>query len=123
MSSLLKPVFFYAALLLLSACGIKSSGPEIKKPEPLLSKEQMVLILTDLHLLEASVNLRNAQNQATSKKDTLLYSDIFKKHATSYEVFQQNFRYYASQPVVLSQLYDEVIIDLTRKEAEEDRKK
>ncbi len=119
----LKSFFICLLFLLLTACGNKSGKPEFKKPDPLLSKEQMVKVLTELHLLEASVNLRNAQNTTTNKKDTLIYSDFFKKYGTTYAVFQENFKYYASQPVVLSQLYDQVIIDLTRKEAAEERNK
>jgi hypothetical protein len=123
MHILLKSVFFCFLILSLTACGNKSGNPEMKIPTTLLSKEQMTLILCDMHLLEAAVNLRTAQNQTASKKDTLIYSDIFKKQGTTYEIFQENFKYYASQPVLLSKIYDEVIIDLTRKEAEEEKKK
>jgi hypothetical protein len=123
MNFYLKSIFFSLTLLLFSACGTKGSHTEIKAPANLLSKEQMVKILADLHLLEAAVNLRTAQNQTTSTKDSLSYSDIFKKQGTSRDGFQESFKYYASQPAVLSKLYDEVLIDLTRREAEEERKK
>ena len=123
MNLLFRSFIFSLALLFCSGCGNKWGTTELKPPTTLLSKDQMVRMLADLHLLEAAVNLRNAQNQTSTKKDTLLFSDIFKKEGTTYEVFQENFKYYASQPVVLSKLYDDVLIVLTRKEAEEEKKK
>ena len=112
------------SLLMLQSCGYKSQKPPaVVKPSNLYSKEEMVKLITDVQLLEAAVNLKNAENQNLNKKDTLVYSDLFRKYRTSYSEFQENFNYYASQPEVLGSIYDEVISELTRREAELNKKK
>jgi hypothetical protein len=111
-------------LCLLSACGAKKTNPAVvEKPAHLLTKAQMIGTLSEVHLLEAAINLKNSQNQTQNRKDTLAYSSIFKKYGTNYADFQENFRYYSSNPEELSTIYDGVIILLTRRQAEEDVKK
>jgi hypothetical protein len=95
----------------------------VAKPAHLLSQDQMIKLIADMQLLEATVNLKNAQRQSLQKKDTLVYGDIFKKYNSSYSEFQENFSFYSSKPEVLSKIYDEVIIELTRMQAEDDQKK
>lgn len=96
---------------------------DLVKPAHLYTRQEMVKIITEVQLLESAVNLKNAQNQNLNKKDTLVYSDLFKKYKTDYVEFTENFNYYSSQPEVLSSIYDDVISELTRKQEELNKKK
>ena len=123
MKKILYSLFFLLALFFVSACGHKTENGDVKKPRHLLTRAQMIGALADVHLLEAAINLKNAQNLTQNKRDTLAYSSIFRKYDISYSEFQENFRYYSSMPEQLSAIYDGVIILLTRRQAEEDLKK
>jgi hypothetical protein len=83
----------------------------------------MAELLTQVHLLESAVNLKNAQNASMNRKDSLAYNDIFLKNQTIYSEFKENFTYYSSKPEELEIIYDEVIENLTRMQALEERKK
>ncbi len=124
MHNLKKFLAFSILLLTLFSCtGKQKDFSPLPRPKHLLNKTQMAELLTQVHLLEAAVNLKNAQNQSLNKKDSLAYNDIFKKYNIDYAEFQENYKYYASTPKELESIYDEVISDLTRMQAVEARKK
>jgi hypothetical protein len=116
-------VICLSSVLLIGSCKQNPKTHVVAKPLHLLSQDQMVKLIADMQLLEATVNLKNAQRQSLQKKDTLAYGDIFKKYNSSYREFQENFAFYSSKPEVLSKIYDEVIIELTRMQAEDDQRK
>ncbi|MFI5149040.1 MAG: DUF4296 domain-containing protein [Bacteroidia bacterium] len=119
---LLFPLCFFFCFFLL-ACGGKKESGTVEMPKHLLSQAQMIGVLSEVHLLEAAINLQNTQNLTLHKNDTLAYSDLFKKYKTSYTEFQESFRYYSSKPEQLSLIYEGVINLLTRRQAEEDLRK
>jgi hypothetical protein len=124
MNACLKFLFVAFFSLTLFACTGKSKDVNtVNKPTHLLSKSDMSSLLTQIHLLEAAVNLKNAQNQNQNRKDSLQYNDIFNKYQIDYAGFQENYKYYSSNPKELESIYDEVIGELTRMQAVEDRKK
>jgi hypothetical protein len=110
-------------LALFSCTGKQKDFSPLPRPTHLLNKAQMAELLTQVHLLEAAVNLKNAQNQSLNKRDSLPYNDIFRKYNIDYAQFQENYKYYASTPKELETIYDEVITDLTRMQAVEERRK
>ncbi|HEV7230556.1 MAG TPA: DUF4296 domain-containing protein [Bacteroidia bacterium] len=116
-------LFAFLLLVLPAACTQKSNVAVPARPEHLLSQEQMAGLIIRMQLLEATVNLKNTQRQTLQKKDSLRYGNIFRECGSSYDNFQENFKYYASQPDQLNKIYDRAIAELTRRQAEEDRKK
>lgn len=111
-------------LCLLFSCGKKKEeASPLPVPAHLLTPHQMAGLLTQVHLLEAAVNLKTAQNQSTNRRDSVAYSDIFQKYQSTYAEFKENFAYYSSKPDELEVIYDEVISELTRMQAVEERKK
>jgi hypothetical protein len=124
MKHLSKFLFIILLAFCFIACGKKP--PEttpLAKPAHLLTKDEMVSVLVQVHLLEAAVNLQNAKNQTQNRKDTLRAPDLFKKYGITFPEFKENFTYYASQPKIFLSIYDEVLIQLTRLQAEDERKK
>jgi hypothetical protein len=94
----------------------------LPKPAHFIPKEEMVKLLTEMHLLEATITLRNSQNQNHPPKDTLSVKDVFTHYGETPADFKENFQYYASKPALVSEIYDEVISELTRRQAEERKK-
>lgn len=88
---------------------------EQQTPEGILTKQQMVAILQELHQTEAK--LLDAQLSADTA--TVLYknylTDICKKHQTDTATFEKSFQYYSSYPDHFDLLYETVIDSLNRK--------
>lgn len=129
-------------ILLLSACS--GDEPEaLKKPDDLIPEEKMVLVLTDVHMLEGALavrsnsasEMRNPVNPMNLRKDpsvvplpinpknALQYYDIFKKHEVTREQYEKTMSWYTSNPDQLNEIYDKVLVELTRRQSEEQSKK
>jgi hypothetical protein len=99
-------------LLLLSAC----VEPE-KPPAYLLSKEQMINILTDIHIAEAKVNMMNLRSydsmQVLYRK---LEGDIFKKYQVDTAVYNKSYQYYLENTKEMDEIYAALVDSLTLRE-------
>jgi hypothetical protein len=100
-------------LLFISACSKKP----IEIPKGLLTREQMVPILTDIHIAQAAIGL-NMYND-TVKYNLKDYSEyIFKIHNTSKAQFDSSIVFYTRNPEILSEVYAQVINELSKKQGE-----
>jgi hypothetical protein len=109
---------FICIVLLLGAC--RQGDMMNPMPSDLLTKEQMIPLLVDIHLTEASLKL----NQATIlPKDIKLYyssayTPVFKKHKTSPEQFDRSLQWYTRHIDKLDEIYTEVITRLSKLETQ-----
>lgn len=76
----------------------------------LLSQQQMIDILTDVHIVEGAKIGRKVMG------DTLLmdtyYNKVFSKHKINKKLFEDNFRYYSSDPEKMDFIYEKVVENL-----------
>jgi hypothetical protein len=105
-------------LFLLGAC---HKGEVMKQlPSNLLNKAQMISLLVDIHLTEASLKLNQT---GTPPKDINLYysstyTPVFKKHKTTPEQFEQSLQWYSRHIDQLDEIYTEVITRLSKLQAQ-----
>ncbi|MGM5630121.1 DUF4296 domain-containing protein [Apibacter raozihei] len=92
-------------------CVLSSCQHALDKPEDLLSKEEMVDIMTDIYLYKQTPAELPLNDEIAS--DT--YIAIFKKYKISKETFQQSFSYYYSNIEDMQHIYDRVIKNLKNK--------
>tara|TARA_B110000263_G_scaffold145758_1_gene126395 strand:+ start:256 stop:582 length:327 start_codon:yes stop_codon:yes gene_type:complete len=88
---------------------ISCSNPLEKK---LLSKEILVEILIDMHILEVTID-----NLNLSKDSSLVFynqkeKEIFKKYNIDDKIYRESFSYYFFKPKELDQIYEHVIDSL-----------
>ena len=113
------------------------SGPAMEEPDDLIPREKMILVIADVHLLEASVGLRapappsRMPNQVpgqpfiptalpdVTQQKSLPYYDIFKKHGVTLEQYRSSYQWYTLDPEEYGLMYDEVINELTRRQVKE----
>ena len=104
-----------------------------------MDHKKMALVLADVHELEGALltrypNIRNriqpmhdpsiAQPQGVpASKDSIPYFDIFKKRGITREEFTRSFNWYCTNPEILSEIYGDVITELTRRQTEKLHKK
>jgi len=104
-------VLFIAALF---ACTKQQSpsGSDLQKPDSLISRMQMVRILTDVHLTEAAVSNIKTRGDAPKNLSEDYYTALFSKYKISRKNFESNFDYYKRDQEDLIKIYEEVIKNL-----------
>lgn len=69
--------------------------------------------MVDIHLLEATMNMNIA---ATDKVSIAV--DVFKKHDITKEQYQESYTFYTEHPEVFTEVYQLVLNDLSKMQAE-----
>lgn len=107
-------LLLFITLLTASCNSILSS-----KPTGTLSEEQMIGILVDLHLTEATLRLGNDSmlrlNDTTNQR--IRFAEVFRKHDILPDNFNTSLNYYIKHIEQLDKIYVEVINQLTEMDA------
>ena len=104
---------------LMVSCGEKKDIPssEVEMPsDSLISPEKMVLILGDVHQVEAALLLDQSPAKEIKANGDLYYLGVFRKFHISRQRYDENLRYYRQNPLKMSKMYDKVISDIETKE-------
>lgn len=101
-------LLFFSALLFIVAC----SGN--KRDGSIIDPDKMVLILTDIHLVDGSMMIYG-MSDSLYKYGTNRYSLIFKKHGIDSASFNKSLKYYSGEPDEIIKIYDSVDKLLTAK--------
>ncbi|MDP6907896.1 MAG: DUF4296 domain-containing protein [Flavobacteriales bacterium] len=104
-------LLFGVGCLLLSSCEDK----EPKTPDYLLSEEQMVSVIMDMHLIETANNLKLIPSDSVYQAD---FSSIFSTHEVSKEAYDSSLFYYVTETDRMDKIYDKVLEDLYELESE-----
>ena len=99
-------------LILLFACAETE-----EKPERLLTKEQMVGILTDIHIAEAKANRTSLRSYDSLQIMYKAYeNDVLKKHKTDSTTYRQSYKYYLEHMQEMDEIYTAVVDTLSLRE-------
>lgn len=101
-------------LLFLFSCGQEEKKVVI--PSDVLLKEKMAKVLTDIHLAEAESNVKALPDSIPSKK--LSFQKIFDKNNISKEQYEKSLKFYIDHPKLLGEVYDKVLIELSKMQTE-----
>ncbi len=100
--------------MLLVACGPDEAADFVKKPDQLLSKDQMVSFLVDLHLAEAKISYAGIGKADSTERMFRNYEAyLFKKHHITDSVYYQSYEYYLAQMDQLDEIYASVVDSLS----------
>jgi hypothetical protein len=106
-------LLLFMAVLLFSCKGDR----DVQAPKNSIPQNKLINILVEIHILES-----NAENVKINK-DSLLpelkvaYNDVFSKNKVTAQQFEQTFTWYEQNPLKLDALYQEVVAELSRREA------
>jgi hypothetical protein len=106
-----KPAFSYlaslglAALLALSACQRPEQAP---KPSDLLSREQVIQVLADVHVLEARVEQSRLLNDSARALFLQQKKQLMQRRNIGDSAFLHSYRYYGSHGKDLDEIYGAV---------------
>jgi len=104
--------FFLTALVIVAACS--SSG---ETPEDLIPKDQMVALMTEIHLLESKIKNLNIHPQDSAK---VVYRHYEKLLFTDFNItkdqYERSFNYYVDNLDEFKKVYDAVVDTLMQRE-------
>lgn len=110
----MKNIFLIAFFGLILAC-----SNQAEKPSELIVESDMVLILADVHKLEAKLSRMKVKNDSLVKVYNTFELELLKAHGVSKKKYQESFEYYMSQPEIMEKIYEVVVdsLNVTEQEA------
>ncbi|MGB4204456.1 MAG: DUF4296 domain-containing protein [Bacteroidales bacterium] len=109
-------ITFLPIIFLLFSCG--SEKQKVVRPATLISKDSMPLILTDIHIIEAVLSGKQMDKNLTAGLSQIYYDSLFAKYNVTRTVFDSSLYYYSQDPKTLNAIYDIVISNLMKIEAD-----
>ncbi len=91
---------------------------KIEIPEVLLSADQMVLVMTDVHLVEGALNYHRVKRLEYKDYKSAYYSKILQEHGINAVQLRENIDYYNSNPKQMEDIYERVLSNLVKLETE-----
>jgi hypothetical protein len=109
----MKNLLYVFLFLFLYSCTKK----EIKIPPYVLSKEQMVPLLADVHIAQSANTMYGVSDTMRyPMKDFMTY--ILKIHHTTQAQYDSSISFYSNHPEMMKDIYDKVITELSKKQGE-----
>ncbi|MBI3510592.1 MAG: DUF4296 domain-containing protein [Bacteroidetes bacterium] len=122
-------------MILFFSCSRSQQG-QTKRPFDLIDRDKMVQVLADVHVLEATLSVRQPMqlqrhpmmpglkdpsvNQAPlQKEDSMPYYNIFRKNGVTRKQYQSSMKWYCAHPEELSGIYDDVITEINKRLSQE----
>jgi hypothetical protein len=93
------------------------------EPEPVfnmslvLPADSMVNLITDMHLADGVINTIKDKKKSVKPLATEYFEAVLQKHSITKAVFDESMRYYSFHAEKLNDIYEKVIIALSKKES------
>lgn len=97
---------------LIFACAKKKELPLSPDPisaDSLISPDKMILIMSDVHVIEAALLLDRNEGRETKDKPGYFYTGIFRKYHISPERYDQNLLFYRQDQEKFALMYVKVV--------------
>lgn len=92
---------------------------EVKIPDDIMPKDSMVLVIKEVHLVEAAIFM---QQQQGLNQDKRLVKQYYNHLFTSLDVdlnhFKKSLKFYSFNPIEMEKIYGEVVEELSLLESE-----
>ncbi len=111
-------LYLLIAILALSSC-YQINESETKIPEKLLTKEELVDIITEMQITESSFLISEDMKLERSAKPKY-YEAILKTYDVSLDDIRDNLNYYQSTPKVMEEIYESVLAKLSQYQSDVD---
>lgn len=109
-------ISFILLLVCFFTCSSCDKAP-VEKPEDLISEDKMIVLLTDIHLAEATFTNRHYQDSLISKSSSAnFYYSVLGKHQVADSVFERSYVFYLSRPRKFEKMYRQVMNNLNEME-------
>ena len=106
-------IFFIS---ILASCS--SIEDRVSIPDSILPQEKMAQVMVDVHLLEASLNISTYSKDQVVMNNVNPDSDILKKNNITKKQYDESFDFYSKNPLLLTEVYQLVLNNLSKMQAE-----
>lgn len=107
---------FQILLLLLVVALAACDKQVVTKPDDLIREKDMIDMLVDVHLAEATYNKFRYDSIMRDNSSVNFYYSVLAKYEVADSVFEQSYVYYASQPKNFEKMYRKVMSRLSEME-------
>ena len=105
----------FIPLLFLFLVGCKEKFPHV--PSNVIPMDKMEKILVDMHISDAVASNRAMGDLNEKKYSGQYYEQIFKNYEITREDFIKSYNFYENNPILLNKVYDDVLGDISKREA------
>jgi hypothetical protein len=105
-----------ATVLVLAVLLLFSCEKEVRKPAGILSKEEMVSVLTELYIVEERMNRLNLPADTSKLVFEVMEANVYEKTGVPDSVFKSSFDYYLDDPKEMELIYTALVDSLQLKE-------
>ena len=109
----------YFLLVISIALFLSCSKKAIVIPPDVIPEKQMIEVMTDVHLAEATKNLPLLPQDTSTHAISEYYNFIFNKYHITKDKFQKKFDFYKSNPELMEEVYSEVLSRLSEMQAKQ----
>ncbi len=88
----------------------------------IIPADSMVIILTDFQLLEGAFTLKERKSIEMNKTSMVYTEEILSKHRISRDSFEESMRYYTYHIDEMDEIFEKVVINLSKLESEVNKK-
>jgi len=92
-------------------------------PDNIFPKQKMADVFVDIHLLEASMSLNSTSVDKITSGNPTPNFDVLKKNNITKKQYDDSYNFYTQHPALLNEVYDLVLNDLSKMQAEVTNKK
>lgn len=117
------PIYIiFLTLLILTGCTHNISEKKGRPPADLIPRNEMVDIITDMHLYDAVMKEKQKKHNKISEPEYYMYQAVMKKHDITREQFESSLKYYQQDLEDFDKIYEDVIERLSKMKAKVDSK-
>lgn len=113
-----KLLFLIVALSLVIFSCYHENHPQVVAPDNVLTKKQMVDILTDIYMAEGAIFYHRANKRNNQDISASYYNQIFEEYHITHRILKDNLRYYNSDTEVMEDILEDVLTNLSKLQAE-----
>jgi hypothetical protein len=116
----LLPLFLAVLCLMVSASCREGKNKDERPDRVLISRDsvipekKMVSLLTDMHILEAGIQIRRNRGETDNSWNADAYRKLFFRYQVTKSQFERNLEWYQQDPKVFTKIYDSVLQTLDR---------
>lgn len=113
-----KYLFIISAISLFILVSCKGGEDNVIIPSGIIPPDTMVYVLADFHLAEAAIMEKQLQQKDTKQYTNYYYAILFEKYKINHKQFNEAIVFYSSHPKLYREIYDKVLEELSRIQAE-----
>lgn len=108
---------FLSFTLLVASCYSSNKRLESELPPDALNKNTMIDLLTDIHLIEATLAQKQVKGVLVFDIAEIYYDSLFAKYSIQKAQLDSSIAYYSRNPDIYENIYTEVITNLSKIES------